>query len=114
MATRFLRISGAIATALAMATAPTLAHAIGYWNMPGNFCQGWGYGWGAGHHACLTLGPVSHEGLFAHNQVRLPCAPQPPYGCYGQPSYNYDFRQPAHGVMHQHPATPVEYAPHQS
>jgi hypothetical protein len=108
MAFRILRVSGAIATALAIVTTPTLAHAIGYWNVPGNFCQCWGYGWGAGHHACLTLGPVSHEGLCAHNQVRLPYAPQPPHACYGDPGYNFDFRQPAHAVTYGHPIPAVE------
>jgi hypothetical protein len=113
MVCRFFRLAGAFATALVMATAPQTAHAIGYWNMPGNFCQSWGYGWGAGHHACLTLGPITHEGLCAHNEVRLPCAPQPPYACYSDPGYNFDFRQPAHTVTYEQPTGPVEYGPNQ-
>jgi len=79
-------------------------HAVGYWNLPGNFCQCAGYGWGAGHHSCLVLGPMSCNGCCAHNEVRLPCAPQPPYGSYGCSNFNFDFRQPAQ-------LAPVEYAP---
>jgi hypothetical protein len=57
----------------------TPATAIGYWNVPGNVCQCWGYGNGAGYHAPLVLGPVSLKGCLAHNEVRLPYAPAPPY-----------------------------------
>ena len=79
-------------------------YAVGYWNLPGNVCQCWGYGWGAGHHACFVLGPISHDSALAHNEVRLPCAPHPPYAYYNSGSYNYDFRQPAQ-------LAPVEYLP---
>jgi hypothetical protein len=51
------------------------ASAIGYWNMPGNFCQCFGYGWGPGYHASMVLGPPTCEGIFAHDVVRLPAAP---------------------------------------
>ncbi|MCI0335465.1 MAG: hypothetical protein L0228_19835 [Planctomycetes bacterium] len=57
--------------------------ASGYWNMPGNFCQCWGYGWGGGYHACLVLGPTSCGGFCTHNLVRVPHAPRPPYECRG-------------------------------
>jgi hypothetical protein len=62
------------------------ASAIGYYNLPGSFCQCFGCGNGAGHHACLVLGPSSCCGCCATNEVRLQCPPQPPYGdyCNGQ------------------------------
>jgi hypothetical protein len=113
MVCRFFRVAAAFATAFAMVTAPMAAHAVGYWNVPGNVCQCWGYGWGAGHHACLTLGPITNEGCFAHNEVRLPCAPQPPYACYSDPGYNFDFRQRAHAVTYEQSTAPVEYEPNQ-
>jgi hypothetical protein len=71
-----------VATALfAAATAPS--HAIGYYNLPGSFCQCFGYGNGAGHHACLVLGPISCQGFCATKEVRLECPPRPAYSCYG-------------------------------
>jgi hypothetical protein len=79
---------------LAVVFAAIPAHAVGYFNVPGNVAQWWGYGWGAGHHACFVLGPISHKGSFAHNHVRLRHVPQPAYGCYPECNYNYDFRQP--------------------
>jgi hypothetical protein len=51
------------------------AAAVGYWNIPGNFCQCFGYGWGPGYHAPMVLGPPSCDGFLAHNIVRLPAAP---------------------------------------
>jgi hypothetical protein len=99
MVRRSSRILAALAAAASLLMLSGSARAVGYWNVPGNFCQCWGYGWGAGHHACLTLGPITHEGCFAHNTDRLSYAPRPPYACYGAGSYNYDFRQP------------VDYAP---
>jgi hypothetical protein len=53
------------------------ALAVGYWNLPGNFCQCFGYGWGPGYHASMVLGPPSCDGIFAHDVVRLPAAPSP-------------------------------------
>lgn len=99
--------------AVLFATAP--AHAVGYWNLPGNTCQCWGYGWGAGHHACLVLGPITHDGALAHNEVRLPHAPQPPYACYGCDNYNYDFRQPSQFAPVEYQAAPqvMEPTPHE-
>jgi hypothetical protein len=53
------------------------AMAIGYWNLPGNFCQCFGYGWGPGYHASMVLGPPTCDGIFAHDVVRMPAAPSP-------------------------------------
>jgi hypothetical protein len=82
-----------VAFVLALGAAEA-ARAVGYWNVPGSTWQWWGYGCGAGYHAKLVLGPISVHDALAHNEVRLPYAPQPPsycgyYGCacdYGQPS----------------------------
>jgi hypothetical protein len=68
------RIAAAI---LAVALVPASAGAIGYYNLPGNFCQCFGYGVGAGYHAPLVLGPISNHGCFADNLRRLPYAPAP-------------------------------------
>ena len=59
------------------------ASAIGYYNLPGSFCQCFGYGKGAGYHACLVLGPSTAEGCCATNEVRLAYPPRPPYAYYG-------------------------------
>jgi hypothetical protein len=59
------------------------ASAGGYYNLPGSFCQCFGYGYGAGYHACLVLGPSTPSGFCVPNEVRLPYAPGPSYGCYG-------------------------------
>jgi hypothetical protein len=76
-----LKLCGALTVALVLiALAPRPAMAIGYWNVPGNVCQCWGYGNGAGYHAPLVLGPLSCKGCLAHNERRLPYAPAPP--CY--------------------------------
>ena len=94
----FCRFLSCIAPAAAVAvvlcvTAP--AQAIGYWNVPGNFCQCFGYGWGAGHHACFVLGPPNCDGFLAHGEVRLPHAPQPASACHYYGASAYDFRRPA-------------------
>jgi hypothetical protein len=102
MVRRLLTTVAPVAALVAALFAPAHAYAVGYWNLPGNTCQCWGYGWGAGHHACLMLGPITHDGALAHKEVRLPHAPQPPYACYGCDNYNYDFRQPSQFA-------PVEY-----
>jgi hypothetical protein len=54
--------------------------AIGYWNVPGNFCQCVGCGWGAGYHAPLVLGPPTCAGWLNPHEVRLVCPPGPPCG----------------------------------
>ena len=66
------------------------ASAIGYYNLPGSFCQCFGYGNGAGYHSCLVLGPSTCEGFCDTHEVRLPCPPQPPYGYYGAGPYRGD------------------------
>lgn len=68
------------------------ASAIGYYNLPGSFCQCFGYGNGAGYHSCLVLGPSTCEGFCDTREVRLPCPPQPPYGYYGAGPYRGDAR----------------------
>lgn len=61
---------------------PENAEAIGYYNVPGSFCQCFGYGCGAGYHAPLCLGPVSCRGFCRHGVNRLPYRPYSPYaGC---------------------------------
>lgn len=89
---RSMRLASVAAILVFMATT-TPALAIGYWNVPGNSCQWWGCGWGAGHHACLMLGPSSCSDAFNHREVRLPHSPRPPYCYNGCGAYNYDFRQ---------------------
>ena len=46
---------------------------IGYYNLPGNFCQCFGYGNGGGYHACLVLGPANCGGCCDQHEVRLAC-----------------------------------------
>jgi hypothetical protein len=76
------KIAAAIAVIGCVFGMPTpRASAVGYWNMPGNFCQCWGYGWGAGYHSCLVLGPPSCDGILNPHEVRLMCAPGPPSYC---------------------------------
>jgi hypothetical protein len=105
MLRRFSCIRGfAVVLVLLSTVKPALA--IGYWNVPGNVAQWWGYGWGAGHHACYVLGPVSHKGAFAHHHRRLPYAPQPAYGCYDGCSCNYDFRQPSQFMQDEYSQPP--------
>jgi hypothetical protein len=86
------------------------AAAIGYWNLPGNFCQWAGYGNGGGYHACFMLGPITHEGWATPNEVRLPCPPNPacagcgyaPCGCgnvtgreFASPSMLWEYTRPS-------------------
>jgi hypothetical protein len=102
----------ALATAVFAVSVPIApASAVGYWNVPGNVAQWWGYGWGAGHHACYVLGPISHKGAFAHNHKRLPHPPQPAYGCYDGGFYNYDFRQPQQFMANEYMPSPQLAAP---
>jgi len=76
------------------------ADAIGYWNMPGNVCQCLGCGWGPGYHAPLVLGPISCDGFFGADIVRLPSSPSSPHGwpashAAGPVSYPTPFMQPS-------------------
>jgi len=61
------------------------AIAAGYWNVPSNFCQWLGTGFGGGYHAPLMLGPPQCDCFRGPNEVRLPSAPNP-YAC--QPACN--------------------------
>ncbi len=80
---RSMKFAAALGAALGLLAILTgSARAIGYYNLPGSFCQSFGYGNGAGHHACFVLGPVSCAGFSATNEVRLEHPPQPPYGYY--------------------------------
>ena len=96
-----LRLSLCIAVAAgfsSFALSPATASAIGYFNVPGNCCQWWGCGCGAGYHAPLVLGPICWHGCCTREVERWPCAPSPPccyagygYGCaagceVGEPS----------------------------
>jgi hypothetical protein len=70
------------------------AGAAGYWHVPSSFCQCVGSGWGAGYHAPLVLGPGSCRSLCTTNEVRLPYAPAPYYGCTMQNGCAGGYYQP--------------------
>ena len=74
-----------------VALSPAPALAIGYYNLPGNICQCFGYGVGAGYHAPLVLGPPSMKRSFAHNTQRLWHAPGPPCSYPGNTFVSNDF-----------------------
>jgi len=78
---RWVRVAVVCAIGLGSAVLDEPASAIGYYNLPGTFCQCFGYGNGAGHHACLALGPSTCFGFGPPNEVRLPYPPQPPCRC---------------------------------
>ncbi|MGD9633324.1 MAG: hypothetical protein AB7G28_09325 [Pirellulales bacterium] len=82
------------------------ANAIGYYNVPGSFCQCAGYGNGAGHHACLVLGPLDCHGFCSTHEVRLECPPQPPYAYYNCGLYG----EGSQGTWIQE-SVPVQLAP---
>src|SRR6266480_4319911 len=71
-------------TAIVAIEAIGAAHvrAAGYYNLPGNFCQCCGHGFGAGYHAPLILGPPTCRGWCACNETRLLYPPAPCYSCY--------------------------------
>ena len=92
---RFVHFAAACAVGLALAAAVEPALAIGYWNVPGNCCQWFGYGSGAGHHAPLVLGTPTVRGWWDRNEVRLPCPPGPPYGWYGGATCNCGYGGPS-------------------
>jgi hypothetical protein len=79
--------------AILLVAAP--AGAVGYWNLPGSFCQCFGYGWGAGHHASFVLGPITIDDCLAHNEVRLKHPPSPPCACYDYCDSYGSFCQPS-------------------
>ena len=102
---RFALYFATTAACLGSALATTPAAAIGYYNLPGNFCQCLGYGNGAGYHSCLVLGPITPHGCRDTNEVRLACPPRPSYDYYGGGYY---------GAPPYHPSmspTPVPYRP---
>lgn len=82
--TRAIQLAAATGAAFGLlAVAPSSASAIGYYNVPGSFWQCVGYGNGAGHHACLMLGPLSCRGFCSTHEVRVACPPGPPNSYYG-------------------------------
>jgi hypothetical protein len=87
----FRSIFGAILLTAAISNS---AVATGYWNLPSTFCQCIGCGFGAGYHAPLLLGPISHEGWLAVNERRLPCPPAAANAGYGFGHHGHDFAQP--------------------
>jgi hypothetical protein len=111
MVRRLLACVAPFAALVAVLSTAGTARAIGYWNVPGTFCQCAGYGWGAGHHACYVLGPINCRDCFDHGEVRLPYAPQPPYACYGGGTYNYDFRQPGQYAPVEYQTMPQDVVP---
>jgi len=56
------------------------AIAVGYFNMPGDFCQWAGHGFSGGYHAPFVLGPVRTDGAVFPNVTRHSRAPNP-YAC---------------------------------
>lgn len=56
------------------------ADAVGYFNMPGDFCQWAGHGFSGGYHAPFVLGPVRTDHAVYPNVTRLSRAPNP-YAC---------------------------------
>jgi hypothetical protein len=111
MIRRLLARVASLAVLLAAVSAAAQAHALGYWNVPGNSNQWWGYGWGAGHHACLVLGPSDCQGCFDHREVRVPYSPQPPYAYYDCGQCNFDFRNTPPYVPAEHYPGPAATAP---
>jgi hypothetical protein len=100
-------LHGIVFTAVLVASAAsTPAFGTGYWNLPSNFCQCLGCGFGAGYHTPLILGPATWDGVCAHNEVRLPCAPTPPYGSYGHCNCSSHFSAPS--ILDPTPSPPVE------
>src|SRR5437764_889079 len=65
------------ATIAIVAIGPARVRAAGYYNMPSNFCQCCGHGFGAGYHAPLVLGPPTCGELYTCNETRLLYAPAP-------------------------------------
>ena len=75
-------IIGLMTAALLVLTSASSASAVGYWNLPGTYCQYYGYGNGPGYHVPMVLGPVACDGFFGMGVRRLPCPPTAmPAGC---------------------------------
>jgi hypothetical protein len=68
-----------IASTIVLAGASAVS-AMGYWNLPGNFCQWLGCGYSGGYHARYALGPINGGCCEAWNEVRMPYPPNP-YAC---------------------------------
>jgi hypothetical protein len=96
-----------LAVAVVVTSAGQAAFAAGYWNMPGNVCQCIGCGFGAGYHAPLLLGPISHDGWLATNERRLPYPPAAPYAGCGLDSHGYEFAHPTMMEPLPQPTGPV-------
>jgi len=79
---RFNAVRGlAVAFALVVVFGyPRFVSAVGYYNMPGDFCQWTGHGFSGGYHAPLVLGPVRFDRAIFPNVTRVPQSPNP-YGC---------------------------------
>ena len=79
------RILGAFLAFVAAIAAAALGavqlQAAGYWNVPSNLGQRTGHGFGGGYHARWVLGPIDHDCCTWGKPTRLPCAPNPYYGC---------------------------------
>lgn len=105
---RQIALSGIVtsAAALFVLAAAHPAAAIGYFNVPGSFCQCMGYGNGAGHHSCLVLGPASCQGFCSTREVRVECPPGPPYAYYNGAMYGGS----SQGTWIQE-SVPVQFAP---
>jgi hypothetical protein len=97
-------------TGIVTATIPA-ASAAGYYNLPGSFCQCFGYGNGAGYHSCLVLGPSTWNGFCAPHEVRLPYAPQPPYAWYNNCQCGPACGEPRFGEPTELPSPGPQYAP---
>jgi hypothetical protein len=118
-----LAVAAAVVVSVNSLAAGQEAAAIGYYNLPGSFCQCFGYGNGAGHHSCLVLGPSTCAGFCSTNEVRLPHAPQPPcyqyggceYGAAAEASWmNSPTRLYPSGPEPLPEPTPAEYVPPQA
>lgn len=83
-----------------------LAHAVGFYNMPGDFCQWTGHCFSGGYHAPLVLGPVRCDHAVFPNVTRLSQAPNP-YGCAPYCGYDGGYSTDNAGatVMSMAPAT---------
>ena len=74
---RAIRLAVLVSGVIIVAATGRSAQAVGYWNLPGTYCQYFGYGNGPGHHVPMVLGPVCCDGWLGLGVHRLPCAPTP-------------------------------------